>query len=914
MRSRLGFLRSIPLLVLFSVMFSSDGGVFADEFRSTWHNDLDRTWVGRDYHANRWQDWRVENGRLECLESGKRLPMRTVQVLPEVLDPMKGRADLSVGLGEIEFEAPCADNAWGGLLIGSGGPDIDYRRTALVHHLPAEDGGIMVVVDGHGIVSIRDNERGIRGRSTWVISGDVDGSDLPILPGTTSRVELDDYRIPRDGVELRVVVECTEGGCFVDARVFDSEGDQEISHARVEDLPISKVEGSFGLISHHGPRDSSSGWWFRGLDARGPGVVSVSGRSFGPILGVLYTLDRNVMTMVSQFPPIGKEDTQTATLQIQPEPRGSWISVGTSTIDPDSRTARFKVADWNDDKDIPYRVVYKLARRDGTIAVDEYHGTVRREPTPGTPFSIGSLSCHKTYTGGLAWNGDGLWFPHEELFRAVEEADPDMLFFAGDQIYEGDLTPAGQRNEDAFILDYLWKYTHWLWAFGDLTRDRPTVVIPDDHDVYHGNIWGANGRRAKRTPEHSAQDSGGYKRPPRFVNAVHRTQVGNLPDPFEPGDIGAGYSVYHTDLEYGGVSFAVLADRQFKESPSIAVPDGEVRNGWFTAEDFNVVDDGDAPDAPLLGESQERFLTQWVDDWNEGVWMKVLLSQTPFACVQTLPVGAKGGVQPALTIFEPGDFASDDVPCSDADSNGWPMTARDRALRILQPAHVLHLCGDQHIGFAAQYGVETQRDGGVVFCSPAIANTWPRRWMPRDPETNEPRPLGEHRDGFGNMIAIDAVANPYRRGHEPSALHDRSPGFGLVRLDPAEHRITLEAWPRAAGLSDGIGQYEGWPLSYRTMELTGANWAWALPPLLSSQVALESGSLCRIRRLGPGGEPQELVRIIRWNDSLRDIALRVPFPGAYQVDITSVDPDQLSHSIRMESQPASDHSASIKSD
>jgi len=40
----------------------------------------------------------------------------------------------------------------------------------------------------------------------------------------------------------------------------------------------------------------------------------------------------------------------------------------------------------------------------------------------------------------------------------------------------------------------------------------------------------------------------------------------------------------------------------------------------------------------------------------------------------------------------------------------------------------------------------------------------------------------------------------------------------------------------------------------------------------------------------------------------------VPFPGAYQVDITSVDPDQLSHSIRMESQPASDHSASIKSD
>ena len=195
MRSRPGLLRSVPLLVLCSGMFPSAGGVSADEFRSTWHNDLDRTWVGRDYHANRWQDWRVENGRLECLESGKRLPMRTVQVLPEVLDPMNGRADLSVGLGEIEFEAPCADNAWAGLLIGSGGPDIDYRRTALVHHLPAEDGGIMVVVDGRGVVSIRDNERAVRGRSTWVISGDVDGSDLPTLPGMTSRIEIDEYRM-----------------------------------------------------------------------------------------------------------------------------------------------------------------------------------------------------------------------------------------------------------------------------------------------------------------------------------------------------------------------------------------------------------------------------------------------------------------------------------------------------------------------------------------------------------------------------------------------------------------------------------------------------------------------------------------------------------------------------------------------
>ncbi|HAW96820.1 MAG: hypothetical protein CMJ33_09875 [Phycisphaerae bacterium] len=893
----------IPFLLLFCALGSTTGETLGDEFRSSWFNDLDRTWVGRDYHANRWQDWRIHDGRLECLETGERLPMRTVQVLPEVLDPTIGRVELSVGLGEIESDASYSDNAWGGLLIGSGGPDIDYRRTALVHHLPAQDGGIMAVVDGRGIVSIRDNEREVRGRSTWVISGDVDGTDLPTLPGMESRVEIDSYRIPADGVELRVAIECVDGACTVDARVLDSEGDQVISRARVEDVPLSKVRGSFGVISHHGPVKATTGWWFRGLHAEGPGIVSVSGREFGPILGVLYTLDRNTMTMVAQFPPIGENDTREATLQIQPEPRANWVSVGTSPIDMDSRTARFRVSEWNSEADIPYRVVYKLDRRDGTIAVDEYHGTIRKEPVAGTPLSIGSLSCHKTYTGGLAWNGDGLWFPHEELYRVVERADPDMLFFAGDQIYEGDLTPANQKSEDAFILDYLWKYTHWLWAFGDLTRDRPTIVIPDDHDVYHGNIWGAQGRRARRTPEHSAQDSGGYKRPPRFVNAVHRTQVGNLPDPYDPGMIGEGYSVYHTDIEYGGVSFAVIADRQFKDSPTIAVPEGEVRNGWFTAKGFDVIEDGDAPNASLLGESQERFLEEWANDWNEDVWMKVLLSQTPFACVQTLPVGAKGGVQPALTIFEPGGFAVDDVPCSDADSNGWPMTGRDRALGIIQPAHVLHLCGDQHIGFAAQYGVESQRDGGVVFCSPAIANTWPRRWMPRDPETNEPRPLGEHVDGFGNMVAIDAVANPFRRGHEPSALHDRSPGFGLVRLEPASHEITLEAWPRAAGLDDRVAQYEGWPLRYRTSDLVGSTWEWALPPLSNSNITIPTGALCRIMAPAADDGVRDLVRIIRWNDSLHEVPLRVPSAGAYDIEVTPIAAEGSVDSFSLVAQP-----------
>lgn len=384
----------------------------------------------------------------------------------------------------------------------------------------------------------------------------------------------------------------------------------------------------------------------------------------------------------------------------------------------------------------------------------------------------------------------------------------------------------------------------------------------------------------------TAQDSGGYKLSPRFVNAVHRTQTSHLPDPVNPELIGAGYSVYYTSMNYGGVSFAIISDRQFKESPTVAVPEGIVKNGWFTAKNFDPAIDGDAPDAPLLGTAQELFLEKWRTDWQPGVWTKVLLSQTPFACLQTLPRGMSGGSQPGLTVFDPGVYAADDLPAADGDSNGWPQTARNRALSILQPVAYLHITGDQHLAYAARYGITQARDSAVVFCTPAIANTWPRRWMPR--VDGEPKPLGDHRDGFGNLITVRAVANPHKRGFAPTRLHDRSPGFGVVRFEPARGEIEIVAWPRANGFDQTIEPYEGWPLRWRANELTGASWPFVLnasqdaaafsPPLDAQDAHFEirsvpAGALVRTGRLSPqaGGE---------W---------RVPEKGAY--DIQWVAPD-----------------------
>ncbi|MEC9157148.1 MAG: alkaline phosphatase D family protein [Planctomycetota bacterium] len=854
-----------------------------DGFQSSWALDHDRTWVGSAFHANRWQDWRVRDGRLECTEVAERLPMRTVQVLTETLDPKRGPIRLRVSLGEIELPSTFSGSSRAGLIIGCGGPGIDYRLTALVHHQPAPDGGLVVLVDEHGSVTIRSNEQSVPGASKWVITGDVTDDDLPLLSSPAEPAgATPSTLVGVDGFELTVEITGAGPSYRVDARVHDAEGTTPISHAVAKAVPLRLVEGGFGVVSNHGPSDSSLGWWFRGLSARGEGVVSQAMREFGPVLGTLYTLDGSVVKMTAQFPPLGDRDRWSASLQVQTDPRAGWETVATAPIDRDSRTAHFRVEGWRHAEPVPYRVAYALSRRDGTLVANDYRGVIRPQPAPESPLLVASLSCHKTFTGGLAWNPDGLWFPNERMVAALVERDPDLVFFAGDQIYEGDLTPARQRTEDAYILDYLWKYTHWHWAFNDLLRDRPAVVIPDDHDVYHGNIWGAGGRRAVRSEGRSAQDSGGYKRPPRFVNAVHRTQVGHLPDPERDEPIGAGYTTYHTSFQLGGVSFAVIADRQYKESPSVAVPEGKVRNGWFTAEGFDVVTDGDPRRSPLLGPEQEAFLEEWISDWTPTTWMKVLLSQTPFACVQTLPEGAAGGVQPGLTVFPVGGYPRNDVPCADADSNGWPMHARDRTLDLLRPAQPLHLCGDQHLAFVAQYGVDRQRDSGVVFCSPAIANTWPRRWMPRNAD-GAPDPLGEHVDGFGNLVAVDAVANPFKTNVPPIALNDRCPGYGLALLDPVSGTITLEAWPRWSAGAERPRQFAGWPRTYRTHALLESAWSWQLPLEDPRLAGLEHGALVELRDAGT----DQLVRIMRLSSDAPGSPWRVPAPGDYSVRITA---------------------------
>ncbi len=308
-----------------------------------------------------------------------------------------------------------------------------------------------------------------------------------------------------------------------------------------------------------------------------------------------------------------------------------------------------------------------------------------------------------------------------------------------------------------------------------------------------------------------ASGLGGYREPAPMVNAVHKTNCAHHPDYYDPTPVQQNISVYYGDMVYGDVSFAIIADRQFKSGPE-KVDTGGGRADHVPDKDFDT-SVLDKPGLVLLGERQEKFLQHWVEDWR-GHGLKVLLSQTVFAGVATHHENPNGYLK------------------GDSDSGAWPQTPRDNAINILRKGMPLHINGDQHLTTLPQYGVEKQRDSFWSFCTPAISAGYPRWWLPDEvgmEHKNRPQHdldnTGEFVDGFGNLIYVYASGNPEvcTKKNRYELAHQKGSGLGLVTIDTEARTYHLEAFRFLVDATDGkaSNQFPGWPVTIHQKENAG---------------------------------------------------------------------------------------------
>ena len=817
------------LAVLLAALLAHFNFLNAADFASHWPRQIKRVWAGPEYWTNPLPDWRVSGGRLECHRSGGD---RNAYLLTRELGTGKGNVEMSVTLGQLEEYNIQLTEGWVGFKVGSLGEFNDYRDSAI------RGDGINAGLSTDGFLFI-----GGYTESAGKIAGPYNHIRLHLRAepeATTFRMIAETF--DRDGkrtVRDTVVYPDRQAGSFaltyrITLQAFDKNG-KLLSRTVRDKIHPDWLTGSVALVcsavkskeidlskarpkKESDPNKSREGegsggnvrFWFRDWRVSGSKVETFEDRAWGPVLFTQYTLSRGVLKLKAQMAPVGN-GCRVVALEVKNPATGGWRQIDEAVIDPLARTATFRVSNWDDTRDTPYRVVYPLISAGGEMVDHYFTGTIRKDPRDKEEIVVAA------FTG----NND-FGFPHADIVRYVSFHKPDLLAFTGDNIYErvGGYGALRVKDVNLATLDYLRKWYMFGWEYRELLKDIPSVSIPDDHDVFHGNIWGAGGRLADLREGYAAgQDNGGYCMPPVWVNMVQRTQTSHMAAPFDPTPVEQGISVYYGPMQLGGVSFAVLEDRKWKSSPKELLPEGKVINGWAQNPGFDSARHGDVPGAVLLGQRQLDFLQHWAADWSRGTWMKVVISQTLFANLATLPPPAKGDdVVPRLRVMKPGEYAQGEVKVQDHDSNGWPQTGRNKALDRMRRCFAFHISGDQHLGSTVQYGIDDWHDGPFAICVPSVANVWPRRWFPPEPGKNRkpgaPGYTGDFQDGFGNKISVYAVSNPIAVGIEPTWINHRAPGYGIVRFNRNTRRITIANWPRWVDPSKpGAEPYPGWPVT-----------------------------------------------------------------------------------------------------
>lgn len=738
-----------------------------------WNLSHDKMWLGGGFWANPMEDWLVEDGWAACQTSSADRNIHSL--LYEISDSSKPFA-LST---EIQFPEKNVYKGGAGFRLGITTDINDHRARCF------SKSGLNIGIDGRLLFI---------GKKNLELKGEVPAHVEITLIGKPvgGQMELSlSASNPVDGVQLGMLTNSVEAesllGNFAVVSHFPSDGDKSANRPGKMD---------------------KDGCKFRNWQISGDAFSYHPERQFGPILWSMYSLsdnrnaDGHVMKITALTGPMGVEDTQEVELEIEKD--GVWQKAGEARLDSDAWTATIRITNWDAKVLTPYRLVYREKHSDGSEKPYLWEGAILADPA-GKELRIGALTCQ-----------NAMGFPYQPVADNLVKLKCDMLYFSGDQLYEQH-GGYGIIRSPAIpaIHNYLRKFYMFGWAFRDAMRNAPTICLPDDHDVFHGNIWGEGG--APINKEVKGPSAGGYMQPARMINAVHRTNCSHHPDFASPVPCKQDISVYYGDMLYGGVNFGIIADRQWKSGPEKSGNKGGGRIDHISKSDYDATT-LDKPGLELLGERQEQYIEKWAKDWRKHD-MKVLLTQTVFAGVATHHGSPRGYLK------------------CDLDSGGWPQTPRNRAIDLIRESMALHINGDQHLTSLTQYGVEKQRDSNWSFCTPAISVGYPRWWKAdalKMPYENRPAhglaDTGEYLDGFGNKIFVYTIGNPMDNPRKVSKnryemAHNKGSGFGVVTIDTEKKTYTMECYRFLIDATDGKpdNQFSGWPVTIHQEENRGEN-------------------------------------------------------------------------------------------
>ncbi len=755
------------------LIFPSTGSLFAQNL-AVLKKDVTRVWIGPEYMTNPLMNWRLNQGRIENTHGGW---VNEVHALTHQLKTGDGQIKMSVRLGRLAPQKQSAEIAFAGFKVGTMGHRNHYLSNVL-HDL---QNGFATVLKKDSPIAI-----GITSDGKLRIGSKYSDRKITVADFEDLKLELEINYVENEAKILLTVKNSKKKIAALETELQRSRLYGNVALASHGLNPPPKKNRENNEIDH--PR-----FWFSDWKASGNKFVVNKEQTLGPILWSQYTLHKRTLKMMAFFVPIAETENQQAELQLKSAT--GWKTIAREQLEPLSRSVLFRVENWEDEKDHEYRIVYNWESPKGK-AIAEWKGMVRKDPTDKDAIVLAGLSCS---------NSD--LFPNRFLVNNLLVQDPDLVYFSGDQIYEanggyGVVKAVTPEDVPRAALNYLGKFHLSILGFRELLKDRPTVMTPDDHDLYSDDLWGKGGARMGKE-----RCFGGYEMHADWVKMVEYTQMGNRPDPYDPTPIAQGIRNYTTELNVGGVSFALINDRKFKSAPGDVVDEMEplfAKRGERNLPLMDAIHEKDfdtktlnRSDLTLLGEMQLSFLSDWAKN---GARLKAVLHQSPFCQPHHLMV-------------------------ADMDSNGWPQSGRARALAVIREANAIMVAGDLHFATLVQQGIDDWGDAGWTFTLPSVSTNTHRAWRPgkvgKNRSVEMPAYTGQFLDGWGNKLTIWAATNPgefstvddYEGDGKLTLkyLRDSAQGYGIIRFNKAEDSVTFESWPVYGNFDKKRKQHTGFP-------------------------------------------------------------------------------------------------------
>ncbi|MGB9892862.1 MAG: hypothetical protein ACPLRA_00505, partial [Candidatus Saccharicenans sp.] len=485
-----------------------------DQIQISFSPDISRSWVGSYFYSFRLEDWRIHQGRIECLRPSANCYL---YLLTREVEGNSGSLAIRflVTIPELP-ERPRTRN-FIGLRIGIKGKTGDYREAAVSGQ------GLEVGLATDGLLFIGE------------------------LESVSSEEKLETLRrVLRKEAEFRLNLEAEGNEFNLRLAVAEPVSGKVLDELEEFHLPADRVSGGLALVSNLPEVKTSSEnpvSFFKEFKAEGNLLKSFEERALGPVVFTLYTLSQKTLRLTAQLIPGSLTEETVVNLDIQQD--GHWVEKAKSRLNLNSWTACFEIPDWNYQEDKEFRL--RIVEPEPALEIARnYTGKIRKDPLEKDQIWLAVLS-----------NNQEEGFPHLRLVSELKKHDPDLIFFGGNQIYG---RPAAYWRQNLSLEQARQEYwRQWLlfgWEFSDLLKNRPAILIPEARDFFQLKLWGENGRSVVTetiSDPIAAQDSGGFLMPQEFIQLVLETQTSHLPHLKDKPPAPASWESYCCEVRAGGL-------------------------------------------------------------------------------------------------------------------------------------------------------------------------------------------------------------------------------------------------------------------------------------------------------------------------------------------------------------------------